>query len=109
MERRYTYTLEMDVPRGIRRGRLLIEIFGNIVRGRLEMFSNITDILSGTYKNGRVEFEGKMKTLMYSMNYRASGRITKRHAELDFSTEKGMFHASGEQDTLSGMNISQDE
>ena len=99
----------MDVPRGIRRGRLLIEIFGNIVRGRLEMFSNITDIITGTYKNGRVEFEGKMKTLMYSMNYHASGRITKSHAELDFETDKGLFHASGEQDTLCNMNIPQDE
>ena len=55
MERKYMYILEMAVPRGIRRGRLLIEIIGDLVRGRLEMFRNMTEIISGSYKNGRIE------------------------------------------------------
>ena len=109
MERKYMYILEMAVPRGIRRGRLLIEIIGDLVRGRLEMFRNMTEIISGSYKNGRIEFDGCMKTLGYTMKYHASGRITKRRAELEFDTEKVRFHASGEPDALSELNLPRDE
>ena len=95
MERKYMYILEMSVPRGIRRGRLLIEVCGGIVRGQLEMFRNMTEIISGSYERGRIEFDGCMKTLGYTMKYHASGKITKRHIELDFDTDKGRFHAIG--------------
>ena len=85
----------MSMPRGIRRGRLLIEIIGDLVRGRLEMFRNMTEIISGSCERGRIEFDGCIKTLGYTMKYHASGKITKRHIELDFDTDKGRFRAIG--------------
>ena len=68
----------------------------------------MTEIISGSCERGIIEFDGCMKTLGYTMKYHASGKITKRHIELDFDTDKGRFHANGEQDALSEFNLTRD-
>ena len=95
MERQYTYRLEMSVPHGVRHGELTLDVGDKGVGGTLMMFAHTTDILSGRFEHGLVEFSGLMRTLGYSMSYTAKGKIDKKSADLDFVTEKGTYHAVG--------------
>ena len=95
MEKQYTYRLEMSVPHGVRHGELTLDVGDKGVGGTLMMFAHTTDILSGSFEHGLVEFSGLMRTLGYSMSYTAKGKIDKKSADLDFVTEKGTYHAVG--------------
>lgn len=99
MERKYNYRIEMAVPLGTRHGSLYLDVIDHLVVGQLTLFAHTMPIDAGSCYGGTVEFRGCMKTLMYTMKYTASGKINRSHAELDFTTEKGSFHAVGDADT----------
>lgn len=93
----YRYKLEMTVPLGKRNGYLDLTIRDNSAEGFLTMFTNTLAIAAGTCQGNRLSFCGKMKTLLSTISYKASGKVTRSQIELVFHTERGDYPATGRQ------------
>ncbi|MGN0968688.1 MAG: hypothetical protein ACI4O3_05400 [Oscillospiraceae bacterium] len=93
----YRYKLEMTVPLGTRNGYLDLTICDNIAEGFLTMFTNTLAIGAGTCRGNQLSFCGKMKTLLSTISYRASGTVTRSQVDLVFHTERGDYPATGRQ------------
>lgn len=91
----YQYAIEMKAPIGSRYGRLILEICDEITSGTLTLFRQTLPISAGKCIGNQVRFSGDMKTLLYTLPYRAEGTIESASIELKFQTEKGCFDAIG--------------
>lgn len=91
----YRYKLEMTVPLGKRNGFLDLTICDNIAEGFLTMFTNTLAIAAGTCRGNQLSFCGKMKTLLSTIPYKASGTVTRSQVRLTFHTEEGDYPATG--------------
>lgn len=91
----YQYAIEMQVPIGSRNGRIILEIYDEIISGTLTLFRQTLPIRAGKCIGNQVHFTGDMKTLLYTLPYQAEGTISNVSTELVFHTEKGRFPATG--------------
>ena len=93
----YRYRLEMTVPLGTRNGFLDLTICDNLAEGFLTMFTNTLAIAAGTCRGNQLSFCGKMKTLLSTIPYKASGTVTRSQIKLTFHTENGDYPVTGRQ------------
>ena len=91
----YQYEVTMKVPLGKRNGSLDFSVSENNLVGFLTMFTEKEPIIEGSCEGDRLTFSGKMKTLLNTFGYVATGTINQDQIELRFHTERGEYPATG--------------
>lgn len=91
------YTVTLSVPLGTRDGKLCLQEDNGKVTGWLEVM-NHRNPLSGTLsQDGTILLEGKIKTLINSIDYTASGTLCENKISLNVKAGKDVYSAVGEE------------
>ncbi|MGN1203938.1 MAG: hypothetical protein ACI4SA_02670 [Lachnospiraceae bacterium] len=94
MENR-TYNIVMDTPVGSRYGTIRLNSAENHIHGTMDLLGH-SEPFDGTMDgNGNCTLNGRLITLMRTIEYTAIGKITEMAIELSLQGERNIFRITG--------------
>ncbi len=89
------YDIVMTVPIGKRHGNMYVQINGDEISGTIDILG-ASESFSGTIQNdGCFEIIGNLKTLVSTIPYHSTGKITTDEIELTLLCPKNKFYITG--------------
>jgi len=93
------YLIELEAPIGIKHGKITAEIDGSEIAGILNVM-NADNSFTGTIdENGCCKIVGSVRSLLYTLNYIATGMVTKEFISLALKTDKYILKITGGADS----------
>lgn len=89
------YDVKMRTPIGARYGTMSVSIENNKIKGALVILNKSNPFSGNIDENGDCQIKGKVTTLMRTIPYHATGRITKEKMDLQLKSEHEIFDLSG--------------
>lgn len=91
-----TYNIALRTPLGIRNGKMDIQIRGKQISGMMHLLNRSETFRGQLDDGGKCSLKGKLVTLMRTIPYQASGRITEENVELSLVGDRESFRLTGE-------------
>lgn len=91
----YIYNICIKTPIGARFGTLCLTSLTGILDGSLELFRQVTPVSGEMDEYGNCRLAGSLITLMQTIPFTASGKISPHAVSLLLRSEQGEFELSG--------------
>ena len=92
---RHYYDVIMRTPIGARYGRISVTIENNKIDGILVILKKSNPFCGSINENGDCQIKGEVKTLLRTIPYDATGKITEENIVLKLKSEHEIFDLSG--------------
>lgn len=91
------YRICLSVPLGIRSGTLYLNETNGKAQGWLEIMNHRNDLTGTISKEGTLELQGKLETLVETLSYKATGLYYEGKISLMLKTVFGIYSLTGEE------------
>lgn len=90
------YKIQLQTSVGPRYGFLTCQVRNDRISGELDILKHVEPFFGKIDADGNCEFSGQIITLMWTINYVATGVVTADHINLTLLSEQGKFYITGE-------------
>lgn len=90
-----TYQIRMQTPMGERTGTMEVQFEGGSISGRLNLLQHSEPFEGSIGPDGACRISGRLITLMSTIPYTATGRITPEAVELSLQGGRSCFAVTG--------------
>lgn len=89
------YAIFVETPLGIRTGKMIVEVAGGKVSGRLEILGRTEQFEGAFQKDGKVEIKGNLSLATRRMQYKGTGILDEEHVELELEGDRNRLTLRG--------------
>lgn len=89
------FIVQVEVPLGIRNGRMIFHQNNKKVYGELKILGNVESFIGEIHEDGTVSIKGHLTSVIRSMPYCGTGSICNGQIRMQLDTERSSYQLTG--------------